>query len=150
MILLFRHTTTKHFLAFMLVVVFLTVSLWQSSHVHHQHGPEETELASVYQSFVPGFSDSHHDYGEQHNEHSHNAPDQTAHLYKHQPGWKSFRGKADGDSKFKIPVVICTRDFTIPPFKTISTPYSYTIEASDIWTAGRPPARAPPFSFLLS
>ena len=147
---LLRHTTTKHFLAFMLVVVFLTVSLWQSSHVHHQHGPEETELASVYQSFVSGFSGSHHDDAEHHGEHSHDTPDQTAHLYKHQPSWKSFRGKADGDSKFKIPVVICARDFTILPSKTISILSSYTTEASEIWTAGRPPARAPPFSFPRS
>ncbi|MBD1400461.1 hypothetical protein [Pelovirga terrestris] len=147
---LLRHTTTKHFLTLMLVVVFLAVSLWQSSHVHHQHGPEKTELASVYQSFVSGFSGSHHDNAEHHGEHSHDTPYQTAHLYKHQPSWKSLRGKTDGDSTLKIPVVICARVISVSPSEIISIPSSHVIEKNGLLTAGRPPARAPPFSVPLS
>jgi hypothetical protein len=150
MIFLFRHRRREHFLVLMLAGVFLTVSFWQSSHVHHQHGPADAEMTLWHITFMPEFSDSHHDDAEHHGEHSHDAPDKTAHVYKHQPGWKSLRGKADGDSKLKIPVVICSRAITTPPLDTSRIPSSYAIEESEIWTDGCPPARAPPIIFGLS
>lgn len=150
MIFLFRHTRGGHFLVLMLAVVFLTVSLWQSSHVHHQHGSADTELVSAYRSFVSGYSDSHHGDAKHHGEHSHDASDKTAHLYKHQPGWKSPRGNADGDSKIKIPVVICSRATAIHPSETSSIASSCALEESRTWIDGCPPARAPPIIFSLS
>lgn len=150
MISLLRHTTTKQFLALLLLLAFLCVSLWQSSHVHHQHGPADAELVFLHKSFVPGLSDSHHGDTKHHGQHSHDAPDKTVDLHKHQPGWKSLRGKADGGSKLKIPVVICTRVIAIPPLETSSIPSSYAIAESGIRIDGRPPARAPPVTFRLS
>lgn len=144
MIFPFRHTRTKYFLALMLLVVFLCVSLWQSSHVHHQHDAVDAELTFRHNSFVSGLSDSHRGDAEPHGEHSHDAPDKTANLYKHQTGWKTLRGKADGDHKIKMPAVICARVIAIPTpeSSTIQTPY--VMGGGGPWNEGRPPARAPP------
>jgi hypothetical protein len=144
MIFPFRHTRTKYFLAPMLLVVFLCVSLWQSAHVHHQHGSADAELTFWHMSFVSGLSDRHPGDAEPHGEHSHDAPDKTANLYKHQTGWKTLRGKAEGDNKLKMPAVICARDIAIltPEASAIQTPD--VMGGSGAWNDGRPPARAPP------
>lgn len=139
-----RHTRTKHFLALMLLVVFLCVSLWQSSHVHHQHGSEGAELAFGTISLVPGLPDGNRGDAKSHGEHSHDAPDKTAHLYKRQICWKTFRGKADNDSKLKMPAAICARDIAIPTPEASTIHAPYVIGDSRAWIDGRPPARAPP------
>jgi hypothetical protein len=144
MIFPFRHTRTKYFLALMLLLVFPCVSLWQSSHVHHQHGSADAELTFGHMSFVFGFSGSHHGDAEPHREHSHDAPDKTAHLHKHQTGWKTLRSKADDDSKLKMPAVICARDIAIPTPEASIIQAPYVIGDSGAWIGGRPPARAPP------
>jgi len=142
MTLPFRDMRVKYFLALMLVV-FLCMSLWQSSHAH-QHGFGDAERTFWHISFVSGLPDGNHGHAKSHGEHSHDAPDKTAYLYKHQTGWKIFRGKADSDSKLKMPAVICARDITIaiPEVSTIQTPY--VIGDNGAWIDGRPPARAPP------
>ena len=150
MVFPFRHTRTKHFLALMLVAVFLCVSLWQTSHVHHQHGSADAEIAFRNVSFVSGFSDGHHGDAEPHGEHSHDAPDNTTHLYKHQTGSKTLRGKADGDSKLKMPAVICAWDITIPTPEASTTQVPYVMGGSGAWINGRPPARAPPVTSRLA
>lgn len=139
-----RHTRTKYFLALVLVAVFLIVSLWQSSHVHHQHGSAEAKLTFAHISFVSGFSDGHRGDADPHGKHSHDAPDKTAHLYKHQTGRKTFRGKEDSFSKLKMPAVLSTRAFAIstPEASTIQAPY--VMGGSGSWIDSRPPGRAPP------
>ena len=112
MIFPFRHTKTKHFLAVMVGVAFLYVSLWQSSHVHHQHGSADAELPSRHTSFMSGFSGGHHGDAEPHGEHSHDAPDKTAYVYKHRTGWKTIGGKVDGDNTLKMSSVF-SRDIAI-------------------------------------
>jgi hypothetical protein len=144
MTLPFRHTRTKHFLALMLLVVFLCVSLWQSSHVHHQHGSEDAEFIFGPISFVPGLPDGNRGAAKSHGEHSHDAPDKTAHLYKHQTGWKTFRGKTDGDSKLKMLAIICARGIAIPIPEASTIHAPYVIGDSGAWIDGRPPARGPP------
>lgn len=143
MIVSFRHTLTKYVLTLLLVLVFLCASLWQSSHVHHQHGSSGAGLTFGHMPCVPEFSDGNLGDAGPHREHSHDAPDKTAHLYKHQAGWKTNRGKADGDSKLKIPAVLCTRDVAI------SAPESNAIQAPNVMAnrgvgGARPLARAPP------
>jgi hypothetical protein len=149
MTLPFQHTSTKYFLGLMSLVVFLCVSLWQSSHVHHQHGSADTGLTFGHISCVCGLPDGQRGDAESHGEHSHDAPDKTAHLYKHQTSWKTFRGKADSDSKLKMPAVLCARDTVIPTKKssTIRTPSA--MGGIGAWFDGRPPARAPPVIYSL-
>ena len=134
----------------MLVVAFLSMSLWQSSHVHHQHGSEDGELTLGHISLVPGPPDGNHGDAEPHGEHSHDAPDKTAHVYKHQTIWKTFRGKAGGDSKLKMLAVLCARaiPIPIPEVRTFQTPY--VIGDSGACTVGRHPARAPPVIYNLA
>ncbi|BCA79050.1 hypothetical protein AOP6_0837 [Desulfuromonas sp. AOP6] len=134
----------------MLVVAFLCISLWQSSHVHHQHGSEDGELTLGHITLVPGPLDGNHGDAEPHGEHSHEAPDKTAHVYKHQTSWKTFRGKAGGDSKLKMLAVLCARDIPIPApeARTIQAPYVFG--GSGTWIVGRPPARAPPVIYSLA
>lgn len=135
---------TKHFLALLLLVVFLCVPLRQSSHVHHQHGSEDAERAFGSHVLVLRLLDGNYNDAKSHGEHSHDLPDKTAHLYKYQTGWKTFRGKADDDSKLKMPAAICARDTAIltPEVSTIHAPY--VMGVSKVWIDGCTPARAPP------
>lgn len=138
-----RQRRAQCFLALLLVAVFLCVSLRHSSHVHHQHGSAEAELTFRHMSFVTGLSGRHGGEAEHHGEHSHDAPDKAAHLYKHPSGGKTLRVKADGDSKLKTPALICARDIALPTSEAyIQTPY--VVGDSGAWVDGRPPARAPP------
>jgi len=141
---LLRHTRTKYFLAPTLVVVFLCVSLWQSSHVHHQHGSAGAELTFGHSSFVSGHADWHHGEAESHGEHSHDAPDKVPHLHKNNTGWKTLRGKADGDNQLKMPAVFSTREIAIPTPEAGTSQTPYVMVESGAWVGGRPPARAPP------
>jgi hypothetical protein len=95
MIFPFRHTKTKHFLAVMVGVVFLCVSLWQPSHVHHQHGSEDAEYTFRHISFVSGLPDGHHGDADPHGEHSHDAPHKIAHIYKQKTGKVDPRVKTE-------------------------------------------------------
>jgi hypothetical protein len=122
MIFPFRHTKTKQFLALTVGVVFLCMSLWQSSHVHHQHGAGYAELPSWGMSFASGFSGGHHDHAEPHGEHSHGTPDKTAYVYKHRTGWKTPGGKADGDSPLEMPAVSWDIVIFIPDDSINQTP----------------------------
>lgn len=134
----------------MLVVAFLCMSLWQSSHVHHQHGSEDSEITLGPISSVPGAPDENRGDTEPHGGHSHEAPDKTAHVYKHQTIWKTFRGKAGGDSKLKMLAVLCARaiPLPVPEASTIQAPY--VMGGSGAWIVGRPPARAPPVIYRLA
>ena len=145
-----RHTKTKFFLASMLAVVFLCVSIWHSSHVHHQHGPEDASLISGQISFGSGIADGHGGEAESHGAHSHEAPDKTAHLHKPNTSWKALRGKADGDNQLKMPAVFSARDVVTltPETGTIQTPH--VMVDSGAWAGGRPSARAPPFIFSFA
>ncbi|PLX49215.1 MAG: hypothetical protein C0613_08010 [Desulfobulbaceae bacterium] len=128
----------------MLVAVFLCVSLRHASHVHHQHGPAAAELTSGRISFVAVFSDGHHGDTEPHGEHSHDAPDKTAHLYKHNNGWKTLRGKTDADNQLKLAAFFSPRDIAIPCLEAGTGQAPYVKDNSGTWTGGPPPARAPP------
>jgi hypothetical protein len=139
-----RHTRAKYLLALMQVAVFLCVSLWQSAHVHHQHGSADAELAFRHMSFVSGSSDGHRGDAEPHGKHSHDAPYKSAHLYKHQTGWNTLRGKADDDSKLRMPAEIRTLDSAIPTPEAGTIQAPYVMEDSGAWIDGRPAARAPP------
>ena len=149
MIFLFRHRRVKDPLLIMLAVVFLCVSLWQSSHVHHQHGFADAEFAFWPIDFVSGLSGGHHSGADSHGEHNHDAPDKTAHLYKHQTGWKSLREKAGGNSTLKMPAVICTRDIANPTPEAGTIKIPYVMGGSSAWINAHPPARAPPVTAPL-
>lgn len=145
MIFPFRHTRTKCFLALLVVGAFLGVSLWQSSHVHHQHGSADAELAFGPRSFVALFSGWHGGDAEPHGEHNHQAPDKTAHLYKNNTGGKTLRGKTDADNQLKIPALVSVWGIEIPNPEASTSHAPYAKEGSGVWMNTRPPARAPPF-----
>ncbi len=149
MIFSFRNNRIKDFLLVLLALVFLCVSFWQSSHVHHQHGSADAEFVFWPISFVSGLSEGHHGGAESHGEHNHDAPDKTAHLYKHKIGWNSLRSKANGNSTLKMPAVICTWDIANPTSEAGTIKIPYVMGASSAWINALPPARASPFTAPL-
>lgn len=135
----------------MVGVVFLCVSLWQSSHVHHQHGSEDAEHTCRHISFVFGlFSDGHPGDAEPHGEHSHDVPDKTTHAYKQQTGGKTLRDQADFGNKLKIFAVFCSRHTAVLTAKDSTNQALHVMGSSGAWLDARPPARAPPTSSSLA
>lgn len=129
----------------MVGVVFLGVSFWQSSHVHHIHGAEDAEHTCNHFSFGFGpVSDGHHGDAASHGEHSHDVPDKTTHAYKQQSGGKTLRDKADRDNSLKMFTIRLGRDIAAPTVNDSTNQSLYVSGSDEVWFDARPPARAPP------